>query len=80
MKIADGLCMTGLQIRKLLDDADTFLKFNSVTDNHPSLWLDVRDWLRSRRSTRTAAQAAAHYLDLLGKKIMADQRAEKGVR
>jgi hypothetical protein len=66
MKIADGVCMTAEQITSTLEQASQILLEHGVyTSAWPAGMLKVRDWLRSRRTRRSADQAAMCYLDLL---------------
>jgi tRNA C32,U32 (ribose-2'-O)-methylase TrmJ len=66
MKIADGVCMTAEQITSTLEQASQILLEHGVyTSAWPAGMLKVRDWLRSRRTRRSADQAAMHYLSLL---------------
>lgn len=71
MKIHDGKSMTAGEIRRAIDEAKEILDRLGVKVSASDLrWLEVRDWLITRRTKRSARQAALCYLDIVKDDLM----------
>lgn len=70
MKVPHGVCMKSHGIIFVMKGAKELLKRVGVAAENDAVWLNVRDWLRSRRAPRSARQTALAYLDLIGDTLL----------